>query len=281
MVVRATHASALSLGVISFALGLAAYAVAYAFISRTHGKNINFHFYTVLALVFTVTGLPLLTGGTILVLSFCVLALIVTLFGKRYNHAALLLHGFTYLLGAALVSNVLVDAGSYLAGDAATHLRQSEWNGWLVLAASIACALTLNRKRESEVVVMTRVARLGQVGLLLVLLGGATIYLVLTPIAHSLGHAFQQGGIAILRTAVFASAAVALAAVARRWTIHEMGWLAWAVLGLTGLEVVVEDLRYSGPALLFMALAIFGIALVLVPRLLAKTRLHAEEIKNR
>jgi hypothetical protein len=51
-----------------------------------------------------------------------------------------------------------------------------------------------------------------------------------------------------------------------------MGWLAWAVLGLTGLEVVVEDLRYSGPALLFMALAIFGIALVLVPRLLAKTR---------
>ena len=111
-----------------------------------------------------------------------------------------------------------------------------------------------------------------RVALLLVLLGGATIYLVTVPLAHSLGHPLQQGGIAILRTAVFACSAVALAATARRWGIHEMGWLAWFVLGLTGLEVVAEDLRYSGPALLFMAFAILGIAFILVPRLLSKTR---------
>jgi Predicted membrane protein (DUF2339) len=272
VVVRATNAAAEPLGAISLALGLGSYAVAYAFISRTRGKNVNFYFYGSLALVFTVTGLSLLLAETPLILSFCALAVIVTLLGRRFDHAALLLHGFTYLLGAAWVSGVLKDAGSYFLGDAAAHVRESGWNGWLVLLASLGCALTLNRKRESQVVVMTRVARLGQVGLLLLLLGGATIYVGTVLIAGPLGHPLGQGGIATLRTAVLACSAVALAAIARRWTIHEMGWLAWALLGGAGLEVVVEDLRYSGPSLLFVAFAMIGIAFILVPRLLSKTR---------
>jgi hypothetical protein len=272
VVVRAAHAAAEPLGVISLALGAGSYAVAYAFISRTHGKNVNFYFYTALALVFTLAGLSLLLGVTLLILSFCALAVIVTLLGRRFNHPALLLHGFAYLLGAAWVSGLLKDAGSYLLGDAAAHVRESGWIGWLVLLASVGCALTLNRKRESQVVLMTRVARLGQVGLLVLLLGGTTIYLVVVLITHLLGHPLEQGGIAILRTAVFACSAVALAASARRWAIHEMGWLAWVLLGGTGLEVLVEDLRYSGPSLLFIAFAIIGIAFILVPKLLSKTR---------
>jgi hypothetical protein len=272
VVVRAAHAAAEPLGVISLALGAGSYAVAYAFISRTHGKNVNFYFYTALALVFTLAGLSLLLGVTLLILSFCALAVIVTLLGRRFNHPALLLHGFAYLLGAAWVSGLLKDAGSYLLGDAAAHVRESGWIGWLVLLASVGCALTLNRKRESQVVLMTRVARLGQVGLLVLLLGGTTIYLVVVLITHLLGHPLEQGGIAILRTAVFACSAVALAASARRWAIHEMAWLAWVLLGGTGLEVLVEDLRYSGPSLLFIAFAIIGIAFILVPKLLSKTR---------
>jgi hypothetical protein len=272
VVVRATHAAAEPLGVISLALGLGSYAVAYAFINRTHGKNVNFYFYTALALVFTLAGLSLVLRETLLILSFCALAVVVTLLGRRFNHPALLLHGFAYLLGAALVAALLKDAGSYFLGDAAAHTRQSGWIGWVVLLASIGCALTLNRKRESEVVLMTRVARLGQVGLLVLLLGGTVIYLVVALMTQLLGHPLGQGGIATLRTAVFASSAVALAASARRWVIHEMGWLAWVLLGGAGLEVLVEDLRYSGPSLLFMAFAIIGIAFILVPRLLSKTR---------
>ena len=272
VVVRAAHAAAEPLGVISLALGAGSYAVAYAFISRTHGKNVNFYFYTALALVFTLAGLSLLLGETLLILSFCALAVIVTLLGRRFNHPALLLHGFAYLLGAAWVSGLLKDAGSYLLGDAAAHVRESGWIGWLVLLASVGCALTLNRKRESQVVLMTRVARLGQVGLLVLLLGGTTIYLLVVLITLLLGHPLELGGIAILRTAVFACSAVALAASARRWAIHEMGWLAWVLLGGTGLEVLVEDLRYSGPSLLFIGFAIIGIAFILVPRLLSKTR---------
>lgn len=272
VVVRATHAAVEPLGAISLALGVGSYAVAYAFIRRTHGQSVNFYFYTVLALVFALAGLRLLLGDTLLILSFCALAVIVTLLGRRFIHPALLLHGFAYLFGAAWVSGLLKDAGSSILGDAAAHVRESGWSGWLVLVASVGCALTLNRKRESQVGLMTRVARLGQVGLLVFLLGGTTIYLVVVLITRLLGHPLAQGGIATLRTVVFACSAVALAASARRWKIHEMGWLAWVLLGGTGLKVLVEDLRYSGPSLLFMAFAIIGIAFILVPRLLSNGR---------
>ena len=272
VVVRATHAAVEPLGVISLALGVGSYAVAYAFISRTHGKSVNFYFYTALALVFALAGLRLLLGDTLLILSFCALAVIVTLLGRRFNHPALLLHGFTYLLGAAWVSGLLKDAGSSILGDAAAHVRESGSIGWLVVLASVGCALTLNRKRESQVGLMTRVARLGQVGLLVILLGGTTIYLVVVLITRLLGHPIEQGGIATLRTVVFACSAITLAASARRWEIHEMGWLAWVLLGATGLKILIEDLRHSGPALLFLAFAIIGIAFILVPRLLSKSR---------
>jgi hypothetical protein len=272
VVVRATHAAVEPLGAISLVLGVGSYAVAYAFISRTHGKSVNFYFYTALALVFALAGLRLLLGDTPLILSFCALAVIVTLLGRRFTHPALLLHGFTYLLGAAWISGLLADAGSFILGDAVTHVRESGWSGWLVLLTSIGCALTLNRKRESQVGLMTRVARLGQVGLLVILLGGTTIYLVVVLITHLLGHPLGQGGVATLRTVVFACSAVILAASARRWEIHEMGWLAWVLLGGTSLKVLLEDLRYSGPLLLFMSFAAVGIAFILVPRLLSKTR---------
>jgi hypothetical protein len=67
---------------------------------------------------------------------------------------------------------------------------------------------------------------------------------------------------------------VTLAASARRWEIHEMGWLAWILLGATGLKVLIEDMRNSGPALLFLSFALIGIAFILVPRLLSKTRIE-------
>jgi hypothetical protein len=272
VVVRATHTAAEPLGVISLALGAGSYAVAYAFIGRADGKSVNFYFYTALALVFTLAGLQLLLADTPLILSFCALAVIVTLLGRRFNHPALLLHGFAYLLGAAWVSRLLNDAESSIVGNAAAHIRESGWIGWLVLVSSVGCALTLNRKRESQVVLMTRVARLGQVGLLMLLLGGTTIYLVVVLITNILGHSLEQGGIATIRTVVLAFSAVALAASAHRWTIHEMGWLAWALLGGTGLKVLIEDLRFSGPSLLFLAFAAIGIAFILVPRLLSKPR---------
>ncbi|MBL0313941.1 MAG: DUF2339 domain-containing protein [Holophagaceae bacterium] len=276
IVVRATHAAVEPLGAASLVLGIGSYAVAYAFISRTHGKNVNFYFYTALALVFALAGLRLLLGDSLLVLSFCALAVGVTLLGRRFDHPALLLHGFTYLLGAAWVSGLLKDAGASIVGDAAAQVRVSGWIGWLVVLASAGCALTLNRKRESQVGIMTRVARLGQVGLLVILLGGAAIYLAVVPMTRLLGHPMSQGGVATLRTVVFACSAVALAASAHRWKIHEMGWLAWLLLGGTALKVLIEDLRFSGPSLLFLAFAVIGIAFILVPRLLSKPQLEKQ-----
>lgn len=275
MVVRATHAAVEPLGAASLVLGIGCYAVAYAFISRTHGKNVNFYFYTALALVFSLAGWRLLLGDPLLVFAFCVLAAGVTLLGRRFNHAALLLHGFTYLLGAAWVSGLLGDAESSILGDVAARAWASGWIGSLVLVASIGCALTLNRKQESQVDAMTRVARLGQVGLLVVLLGGTSIFYLVALVTRLLGHSLDPGGVATLRSVVFACSAVALAATARRWEIHEMGWLAWLVLGGTALKVLLEDLRSSGPSLLFLAFAVLGIAFILVPRLLS--RAHQEK----
>jgi predicted tellurium resistance membrane protein TerC len=47
----------------------------------------------------------------------------------------------------------------------------------------------------------------------------------------------------------------------------EAGWLAYPVLGFTGLKMLLEDLPRGRPATLILAFAFYGLALILVPRI--------------
>jgi hypothetical protein len=75
---------------------------------------------------------------------------------------------------------------------------------------------------------------------------------------------------------VLALGALALAALGRLPTWSEARWLAWPVLALAGVKLAAQVLdAASRPATLVLAFALYGAALILVPRLRRRTRAPA------
>jgi hypothetical protein len=268
LIARSTGSAVEPLGATALVLGAAAYGVAHVFLGRAEGRGVNFHFYGTLALAFGIVGLRLLLADPPLALVFAALALAGAALGARGGCAAFRLHGLVYLVGAAWVSGLLGDAFASTFGEGLARGRASGWLGWLLLPTAAGCVLLLHRRSGAADDALSRLARLGFVGLLVLLLGAAGIDAAMAVSKASLGRLPGLGGLATLRTVVFASAAVGLAGCARRLGLRELGWVAWALLGITGLKILVEDLRLSPPSLLFVAFATCGLAFILVPRLL-------------
>jgi hypothetical protein len=78
---------------------------------------------------------------------------------------------------------------------------------------------------------------------------------------------YMTGGGAVVRTIILAAAAVVLAFIARRWNITEAWQLAVVTLVLTGVQVIAQELRSGAPVLMFVALAIYGGAMLAIARL--------------
>ncbi len=272
LIARATSAALEPLGAASLLLGAAAYGVAGIFLHRAEGRGVNFHFYATLALAFLGVGLRLLLPDALLALALGALAVVGTLAGARAGREAFRLHGFICILGAVAVAGLLADAAHAFLGGPATLGRASGWLGGFLLAPALACLTLLQRQPLPREGALTRVARVGHVGLLLILLGAACIDGGAVLARLGLGHPLESAGLATLRTLVLSTAAVALAAGTRRWQLGEMRWVAWGLLGATGLKILLEDLRQSPPALLFVAFAACGLAFILVPRILGASR---------
>jgi hypothetical protein len=103
---------------------------------------------------------------------------------------------------------------------------------------------------------------------LLLLESGGTVIIYAAPAVA--GVPPLVGPLAALRTAVLAAAAVLLAYARRSDRTAELGWLLYPVLCLIGLKLLIEDFRYSEPAMLFVALGLFGAALVAAARLVRR-----------
>jgi hypothetical protein len=75
------------------------------------------------------------------------------------------------------------------------------------------------------------------------------------------------GALATVRTGVLAAAVLLVAWTGRRARFREWAWLIYPLLVLIGLKMVAQDFKYSRPATLFIALALYGAALIVAPRL--------------
>jgi hypothetical protein len=75
--------------------------------------------------------------------------------------------------------------------------------------------------------------------------------------------------VATFRTTMMALAAIALAAAGRwgRRFATEARWLSYAALVAGGLKLAAEDAWVAGPGAMFVDLAVYGIALIVAPRL--------------
>ncbi|HSD28006.1 MAG TPA: hypothetical protein VLL75_11935, partial [Vicinamibacteria bacterium] len=102
-------------------------------------------------------------------------------------------------------------------------------------------------------------------------LGGEGL-VALARLVDAPGPTADAAGLAALRTALIAVVAVGLAWTSRRGAFRELSWLVYPLLGLGALKLLLEDLPKGRPVTLFLAFALFGGALIAVPRLLRAER---------
>jgi hypothetical protein len=62
-------------------------------------------------------------------------------------------------------------------------------------------------------------------------------------------------------------AALVIAWAGRQARFREWTWLVYPLLVVIGLKMVAQDFKFSRPATLFIALALYGAALIIAPRL--------------
>ena len=260
------------LGLSSLALGVACYAVAFVFIDRRQGRGRNFYFYTSLAVAFILIGSRVLVHGGPLALLWVTLALVACALGVRYTRLALTFHAAFYLSGAAVASDLLGRATLALAGSPA-HWQLPSPAMIAVLAAGLACASMPAGRYTSIDAAIVGVPRFLIVATVVWGAGGALIELMVWALAARGGGVDDGALIATIRTIVLSASALLLASASRAERWRECGWLVYPVLLVTGIKLLIDDLRASGHAYLFIALSAYGLALVLAPRFLHRRRL--------
>jgi hypothetical protein len=257
-------AGAVALGVLSLAFGAAAYAVAFAFVERARTPA-NFHFYTSAGAAFVLAGATFLLPADPRAVLWTALAVAAAVAARGTGRGTLAAHTALYAFAAALSSGMLVHAVESLfaapdvAWTPATFASVVAALGggaaaWALGSVPARAPLDHAPRLALHVVVATSVAGL---------LAGWVAPLV----AGAPGAGADAGVVATVRTVVLAAGALGLAALGRTEAFGEARWLAWPVLGITGLKLVLEDLPRSRPATLFLAFALYGGALILVPRL--------------
>ena len=193
------------------------------------------------------------------------LAVAVTWLGWRFAQVALTLQGGVYGMATTVASGLLSSAAFSLVATPAEPATALAFIPMTALAALLAC-LTIPAPMQPAAALATGARVL--LALLAVLGSAGLLIAVLAPLLA--GTPPDPGVLATVRTGVLTGVAVLLAGASRMKVGKELGWLLYPVLAIEGVKLLVEDLRFSRPATLFLALALFGAALVAAPRLAAR-----------
>jgi hypothetical protein len=251
------------LALINLVFGVGCYAVAFTFMRQ--GRPRNFQFYGSLALVLVIASSALLLQPPALAVVATALAVVATLAAARLSTATLTVHALVYLATAGAASGMLRAAMGALAAPVGAVWQPFDGTAMAVVVGSVLCwAIAPPVGFGSSAAPATRliVAIFGVLSAT-----GAVVALLGSLLPHSGGTAPDPGAIATLRTAVLAGVAVALAWAGRRERFAECRLLLYPVLAAIGLKLLVEDLRRSRAETLFVALALYGLALIAAPRL--------------
>jgi hypothetical protein len=264
-VAQATGFGAAALASTSLLFGACCYGVAFAFLSRQQGLRRNFYFYTSLGLILVLVSMALLLTGPTAAVAWATLGVLTTWLALRTHRITLNSHAAVYLLAAASGSGLLTAATAAIVGPADGPWPPMSPVALVVLSAAAACwAIPMSRASTS---VVGRVPRLLITIVLVWSAGGWLVGVITTGWSGAPGHAADPGVIATVRTSVLAIAALALAWAGRSERFRESSWLLYPMLAAGGLKLLVEDLTRSRPSTLFIALALYGGALIVAPRL--------------
>jgi hypothetical protein len=264
--IRSSGASVAPVAIGSLVIAAAVYVVAFGFVAhRRH--ELNFLFYSLLALVLAVTGIPLSAGASIGSIVYGACALAAAASAVRGRQPVLVVHAVVYAIAASVASGLFAGATMAIAR------APEEWLSIGPLAVtSLAVASAVAAAPYDVPVSAWRYLIRAPRALLLWLL--AWLYVgTATAGAVSLLARFGAPGtasVSTVRTIVLVGAVLLAACAGRRECWREAGWLTYPLLVLIGLKILFVDFPQGRPSTLFVALGLYGAALILVPRLVRR-----------
>ena len=266
-VTRATGSGAAALGLASLIIGAACYGVAFVFIERRQQRGRNVYFYTSLGVVLWLVGLTALVSGPVLTALFAGLAVACSAAWTRVGRLFLVIHAALYLVAAALASGAVgYDMRGIFAGAGPPWTLPTP-EMLVVLVAAGASAWLSSREPGDATRGRVAVPRLVIVIMFVLTAGGVLIGYLAPALGGQVDGSIDLGMLATVRTGVLAIAALAVAWLGRHARFREWDWLVFPLLVGIGVKMAAQDFLHSRPATLFVALALYGIALIMAPRL--------------
>lgn len=266
----ATGGSLASAGLLSVALGIFAYALAFTRVTRTE-RGRNFFFYSTLGLLFVLAGTAIVLPLAHAAVLWSLLAIAAAWASGRTGRVALSLQCTLLLIAAGAGSGVLSTGLFALAANAPLAWPQTDPRQLWVAAATVTCLFLPVAQRSERWGSAAGLPQLIALALSVWEVGGLAVVIVAPALAGAGTDGQSLAVLAALRTAVLAAASVSLAMSSRfrRWP--EARWLVYPVLILVAIKLFAEDFPHGQPASLFVALAFVGSALLLVAKLLQRS----------
>lgn len=254
------------LGVGSLVVGTACYGIAFGVASRRGELERNAYFYATLALVLVLAGCSFLFRAPWPGVAFAVLAIVATGLWARLGRPDMLLHGAAYVLAAGTASGAL----SYGA-HALVVIPAGAWAppGAVVLvtlaASLLSVGLAAARPAPEAGPYASGLRLLLVVACAWIAAGCVTGWLAAVA-AGTTDDRVDVGALATVRTGVLALGTLLIAWIGGYPRFREWTWLVYPLLVVIGLKMVAQDFGQSRPATLFIALALYGAALIVAPR---------------
>lgn len=264
---------------IALAAAIGSYAVAFAFIIRRQGVRVNFFFYTSVAIVLVISGAALglpepASWWAALAVAAASLARLpsrqlarraaagseIAAAAEARARTLLAFHAAAYLFAAAMSAGLFAAVARALTGAA---VSQSPIAPRLLVVFGAASICWMLRPAAADSAEPPRGSMPhAAIGLLVALAAAAWLA------ALGLSDKTAPGVAATVRTSTLAVTALALAWIGGRTRLTEATWLVYPLLAAGAVKLVVEDFPQSSAATLFVALAIYGGALIAAPRVL-------------
>ncbi len=257
----------LALALVNLMVGVGCYGVAFAFVARRQGLRRNFYFYTSLGLVLVLVSSRMLLGPTAVALVWAVVAVLTAWLARELRRVALGLHAAVYATAAAAASGLLAASAYALVGPVTSAWGAFTPTAIVTLAAVAACWAIPLAPEADRAGIYARLPRLFVAVVLVWSLAGWLVSLLTPLLSVTADGGADVGIVATIRTAILAAGALALAWTGRHARFREAAWLLYPVLIAGGIKLLLEDMPQSRPATLFLALALYGGALIAAPRL--------------
>lgn len=256
------------LGWCALVAALGYYTVAFTVVRQRHGRGRGFFYFASLALVFLFIGSRAVAEGPWLAWCWIALGLVTAALGGRFNRVTLRAHSAVYLLLAGYQTGMWAAAfDSYFVSGS------SVWRGlglasYVALLAMTACywVLVMTQRTGDE----SRYRLLPRFFVSVWCLAGFSSLAIVLLVGVFAGMPPQASGpaVAVIRTGILAVSALGLAVAGRRKGLVELGWLVYPILALGLGKLLWEDMRAGSPMVIAASFTLFGVALVLAPRIL-------------